>query len=165
MEVMITKQKTSYIVPQQVLDESQAFLRARGLEGCEGMALWIGKAATEAGMISITRVFVPEQICIKSEFGVAVDMTPHAHYTLTDALMPSERFYARIHSHPKKAFHSVRDDENAVLTHEGAISVVVPDFAKEPVRLARCAVFRLVHGKGWMPLSKASVREMFQVMP
>lgn len=161
----MSKQDTSYIVPQTVLDESQAFLRIRGLEGCEGMALWIGRPAKEANRFEITRIFVPEQVCIKSEFGVAVDMTARAHYTLTDALIPGERFYVRIHSHPGEAFHSLRDDENAVLTHEGAISVVVPYFADQPIQLAQCAIYELVHGQGWVPLSQADVGRMFQVVP
>lgn len=32
-----------YRVPQAVLDGSQAFLRERGQDDCEGTALWIGR--------------------------------------------------------------------------------------------------------------------------
>jgi hypothetical protein len=32
-----------YRVPQGILDGSRAFLRERGLEGCEGTALWMGR--------------------------------------------------------------------------------------------------------------------------
>lgn len=165
MEVVTFRQPFHFIVSQAVLNDSHAFLHACGLDGCEGMALWVGKPTSDESKIEITRVFVPEQVCIKSKFGVAVDMTPQAHYTLTDNLMPRERFYIRIHSHPKEAFHSDRDDENAVLTHQGAISIVVPYFAKNPIRLSRCAIFQLVHGRGWAALSKATVRQMFQVAP
>ncbi len=162
MEVATFKQPFRYVVSQAVLNDSHAFLHDCGLDGCEGMALWVGRPASDQSKIEITRVFVPEQVCIKSEYGVAVDMTPQAHYTLTDNLMPGERFYIRIHSHPEEAFHSGRDDENAVLTHQGAISIVVPDFAKDPIRLSQCAIFQLVHGQGWTALSKAAVRQLFQ---
>jgi len=152
----------TYTVPQGVLDETRAFLYHRGLEGCEGAALWIGRPHDET--IQITRVCVPEQRCIKTPWGIAVDLTEHAHYTLTDQLESGERFVARIHSHPREAYHSDRDDANAVITHEGAISVVVPYFARLPLDLPKCAVYRLALGRGWLQLSPAEIQETFKVV-
>jgi hypothetical protein len=37
---------------------------------------------------------------------------------------------AQIHSHPEEAFHSCADDTWAIVRHEGALSLVVPYFAK-----------------------------------
>jgi hypothetical protein len=37
-----------YRVPQTVLDDSRAFLRERGKDGCEGTALWIGRPGRSA---------------------------------------------------------------------------------------------------------------------
>ena len=112
-----------YRVPQAVLDGSQAFLRERGQDDCEGTALWIGRPGERVGEVDILRVFVPEQECLKTPDGVAVRLTEKAHYTLTDNLADGELFYCRIHSHPKKAYHSDLDDMNAVITHQGAISI------------------------------------------
>lgn len=153
-----------YQIPQRVIDESWAFLYERGLEGCEGTALWIGQISDEAdGQINITRLFVPEQICTKSRYGVAVDLTERAHYTLTDNLEIREQFYIRIHSHPGEAYHSGRDDNNQVITHQGAISIVVPDFATVPADLKECAIYKLQHGKGWLKLNQNEVDKIFKV--
>ena len=154
---------TTYYVPQTVLDETRAFLYQRGLLGCEGAALWI--AEPQETVAHITRLFVPKQRCIKTPWGIAVELTEEAHYTLTDHLEPGERIAIRIHSHPHEAYHSQRDDANAVITHEGAISIVVPDFAREPLDFTICAAYRLAHGRGWLRLTIDEVQRTLQVTP
>jgi len=39
------------------------------------------------------------------------------------------KLVAQIHSHPREAFHSIADDQWAIVRREGALSIVVPDFA------------------------------------
>ena len=149
-------------VPQHILDESHSFLYEKGLEGCEGTALWIGRP--DGDRVSITRLFIPEQICIKTPYGVAVDLTERAHYTLTDNLESGERFFVRIHSHPEEAYHSHRDNQNPILTHQGALSIVVPNFAVDPIDLSRCAIFRREYGTGWLPLSPGDFPCVFKIV-
>jgi hypothetical protein len=151
-----------YHVPQRVLEDSYAFLALRGKQGYEGTGLWLGRPASN--LVEITRFFAPEQDAMKGPHGVSVALTQRAHYALTDELRPGERFYVRIHSHPGRAYHSPTDDANAVLTHEGAISIVVPNFASAPIDLARCAIYRLEHGAGWLPLKPVAVALVFKVV-
>lgn len=155
--------KLTYVVPQRVLDDSRAFFQARGAEGYEGTALWVGRP--DGPDVTIVRLFVPEQVAESDVCGARVDLTPHAHYTLTDHLASDERFYVRIHAHPRQAYHSARDDENAILTHEGALSVVVPYFARDPIELERCAVYQYGRQNGWLRLSREAVRATFRVTP
>lgn len=152
-----------HIVPLDILGQTRDFLYQCGLEGNEGMVLWIGRVSGDD--VKITRVFVPEQVATRSQFGVAVDLTERAHYTLPDELKSGERFFVRVHSHPRSAFHSARDDANAVITHQGALSIVVPNFAVAPMDLDQCAIYRLEHGKGWMRLSPNAVLRIFEVGP
>ena len=152
-----------HVVPQRVLDDSRAFFQARGAEGYEGTALWVGRP--DGPDVKIVRLFVPEQVAESDGYGARVDLTPHAHYTLTDDLANDERFYVRIHAHPREAYHSARDDENAILTHEGALSVVVPHFARDPIELERCAVYMYGRENGWRRLSREAVRATFRVTP
>ncbi len=159
---MVVKNVLHY-VPQRLLDESRDFLYRRGLEGCEGTALWVGRSI--GSEVLLTRLFVPEQICIKTAYGIGVDLREKAHYTLTDTLEPDERFYARIHSHPREAFHSKRDDANEIITHQGALSIVVPNFAVDPIDLTQCAIYRLEHERGWLRLSIEDFAKVFEVVP
>jgi hypothetical protein len=125
----------------------------------------VDRQARQVSKVNILRVFVPEQECLKTPDGVAVRLTEKAHYTLTDNLADVELFYCRIHSHPRGAYHSDLDDANAVITHQGAISIVVPYFARAPLRLEDCAVHQLEHGRGWLPLPRAEVLRRFEVLP
>ena len=152
-----------HTVPQRVIDESRAFFQARGAEDYEGTALWMGRP--KGPEVEILRLFVPEQIAETSVYGARVDLTPRAHYTLTDDLGDDERFYVRIHAHPGEAYHSARDDQNPILTHEGALSVVVPYFARDPIELHRCAVYRYQRRAGWVPLDPEAIRSVFRVVP
>ena len=159
----MTLRSVMHLVPQRVLDESCVFFQTRGARLFEGTALWVG--TPRGSDVVIVRLFVPEQVARSDEFGASVDLTPHAHYTLTDHLEQDERFYVRIHAHPREAYHSQRDDENAILTHEGALSVVVPHFARAPIDLQRCAVYSYGRQWGWLRLDPDEIRSAFTVVP
>lgn len=155
-----------FLLPDRLLREARHFFQDRGAEGCEGTALLVGRP--ENGDVRLTRLFIPEQRCIKERLpdgriGLLVELTEHAHYTLTDTLASGELFYARIHSHPGEAFHSVTDDDNGVITHRGALSIVIPYFAVAPIDLQRCAIFRLEHGRGWLSLDADEIGRTFEV--
>jgi hypothetical protein len=154
---------TQYLVPQRVLDDTRSFLQNRGRELYEGTALWVGRSKREA--VEILRLFIPEQIAVSDEDGASVDLTPRAHYTLTDNLFIDEQFHVRIHAHPRKAYHSPRDDANPILTHDGALSVVVPYFGRDPIQMDRCAVYIYERPYGWLQLPPAAVRTTFEITP
>src|SRR6266567_1599435 len=68
-----------------------------------------------------------------------------------------------VHSHPAAAFHSPTDDANPALSHEGAVSVVVPYFGLGLRRgLAACAVYRLSAGR-WRPLPAGADRDRWVI--
>ena len=77
------------------------------------------------------------------------------------ALGPDDLFAARIHSHPADAFHSPADDANPVLTHEGALSIVVPFFGLGlRLGLDACAVLRREEDR-WRPLPAGPDRDQW----
>jgi hypothetical protein len=152
-----------FTIPISVLEEARAFFQLKGRDGCEGTGLLIG-VFCDATHASVTRVFFPEQVCRKSRWGVAVDLTKRAHYTLPDELKGEERFLARIHSHPAEAYHSERDDDNQVISHRGAISIVVPFFGRDSINLRKCAVYVLDHLEGWTPLSLEEIERHLKIV-
>lgn len=84
--------------------------------------------------------------------GVSVEVTRKGQMELVLALGAGELCVARIHSHPYEAFHSPADDANPALTHEGALSIVVPYFGLGLRReLDACAVLRREEGR-WRDL-------------
>jgi len=153
----------NYIVPQRVLGETRAFLRERGERGVEGVVLWLGEIVDdETG--SVIAANVPEQIAHRSELGVAVEVTQEGLTRLITGLPEGVFVLIRVHSHPTDAFHSDLDDDNMLISHANAISIVVPDFAREPIALERCSVNELRHNAGWVELDPAQVRQRFRVV-
>ena len=133
-------------LPSDLLAEAGQFLESRGVYGQEGAALFAGP---EAG--PITRLVAVDQRASKGN-AAWVEVTEAGRRQQALALRPNERYHARVHSHPGRAFHSRTDDANPILTFDGALSIVVPYFGLG-LRdgLHACAIYRLQHGE-WIRL-------------
>lgn len=152
----------NYVIPQHVLEQTRAFLRKRGERGVEGVVLWLGQIVDdETG--AVVAAYVPEQVALRSELGVAVEVTREGLTRLIAGLPEGVFVLIRVHSHPSGAFHSDLDDDNMLISHANAISIVVPNFASAPIVLERCSVNELRHGQGWVELEPAEVGMRFRV--
>ena len=152
----------SYLIDQSVVEFSEDFLQDRGSEGLEAVVLWLGSALDDE-TAHVSTAYVPEQIARRSSFGVSVEITRAGLSRLIADLPEGVFVLARVHSHPTDAYHSDVDDENMVISHPRAISVVVPFFAKAGIRLTECSVNELVHGKGWRELEPEEVERRFKI--
>ena len=77
-----------------------------------------------------------------------MEVTEKGKLDLAVGLGSNKQYVARIHSHPVEAFHSATDDANPALTHDGALSIVVPFFGLGLRHgLDSCAVYRLLGGR------------------
>jgi len=142
-----------------VLEEAAAFFTDCGTFGREGSGL-LAFATGDDGHWTSTRFVAPDQTGGRVDGGACwVQITPAGERDMVVALEPDERFLARIHSHPAGAFHSVTDDRNPVLTHQGAVSIVVPYFGLGLRRgLDACAVYRRT-GQDWLDLPVGPKRD------
>jgi hypothetical protein len=73
---------------------------------------------------------------------------------------------AQVHSHPVGAFHSETDDNHAVVSHAGALSVVVPHFAKEATTAnftEKSAFFYLLPSGEWIEASDEQIQKNFKI--
>jgi proteasome lid subunit RPN8/RPN11 len=136
-------------------------LQQFGAHGCEGLVLWIGEV-TE-GQARITRAVVPDQKPIKSEDGVGYFVDANVLFELNQKLSETGlRLIAQVHSHPGEAYHSETDDRYAIVTADGGLSLVVPDFGKAPTDPTLWAVYRLNNGT-WQELDTVQSRILMQV--
>jgi proteasome lid subunit RPN8/RPN11 len=117
---------TKIICPSAVIGETLDHLRVGGTRGNETLVLWLGEADDERGMV--TSAHLPEQEVAKDYFRVP----PHSMRLLMRHLAERGlKILAQVHSHPFEAFHSRADDHWAIVRHVGALSLVVPNFARE----------------------------------
>lgn len=153
-----------YRVPAGVVRETEAFLSERGRFGVEGTCVWLGRVTGEVEA-TIDSLYVPEQIAYRTDSGLAVTVTRAGLQGLTTSLEPGTFVLARVHSHGGEPYHSDTDDANMLVSHQGAISIVVPNLAREPIELTECSVNELRHGAGWIELSPREVAARFEVIP
>lgn len=152
----------SYEVPAKVLADTELFLRIRGHDGLEAVVLWLGSIANERYAV-IEEAYIPDQIAYRSDDGVSVEVTQEGLTELISSLPAGVFVLCRVHSHPRDAYHSELDDQNMIIAHDGAISIVVPNFAQDPFQFCLCSVNELRHGRGWRQLDQTEVTDRFRV--
>ena len=141
-----------FIVVPSVLDETIGFLREAGADGCEGFVLW-GGTSVSSEAFRFTSALVPHQHAIKSEKGLLVYVDGEALFTINKTLHERQEILGgQVHTHPSSAYHSSTDDHFPMVTVLGALSIVVPDFAKNaPNDIGSWAWYRLQDYGNWVP--------------
>ena len=112
--------------PITLVDKTLLHLREAGITGCECVVLWLGSHNDDS--VWIKEVYRPLQTAKVDMFYISPEGMDALH-----AKLRKHRYtvVAQVHSHPGQAFHSKADDLWAIGCHEGALSIVVPDFAIE----------------------------------
>jgi proteasome lid subunit RPN8/RPN11 len=106
---------------------------------------------------------VPDQKPIKSEDGVGYFIDGQVLFELNQKLSDTGlRLIAQVHSHPGEAYHSETDDRYAIVTADGGLSLVVPDFGEAPNDPTLWAVYRLSKGS-WLELDAVQARSLLKV--
>lgn len=150
------------ILPKVLVDETQLFLREVGATGREGMVLWVGHA--EEKLFRITNNMIPRQRGVKTKDGVCVIVdADEMHRINVELFRAGLRLIAQVHSHPTEAYHSETDDEYAIATTTGCLSLVIPDFAARDFDLEDCAVYRLNRNGDWQQVSPDRVKSLIAI--
>jgi hypothetical protein len=122
-------------IPAAILDAARTFFENRGAVGCEGIAMIAAAAGTA------TRLVIPDQRATRTPGG-RVEVTAAGRLALVADLRSDEHYAARIHSHAGLAFHTPLEEADSAITHDGAISIVVPFFGLGLRHgLGACAVY------------------------
>ena len=148
-----------YIVLRSILRESAATLRSLSGGMRESVILWIGVADDRNAQVS--GITVPKQFTSAKHFEVPLD----ERLRLTQWLAYSgAKLLVQLHTHPRKAFHSLADDRLALPRHTGALSIVIPNFGvKWYGNLEETSVNRHLGGGVWTELSPEIVSTLFEV--
>lgn len=151
------------IVPRPVIEDTLRCMREIGAHGCELLVLWLGEVDDRQAVASVRTAFVPKQKPIKGEDGVGYFITGETLFHLNRGLAETGlRLIAQVHSHPTMAFHSEADDRYAIVTTDGGLSLVVPNFGHARPDPVSWAVYRLDQ-QTWQELASAEVRSLFAI--
>lgn len=139
-----------FLIPAAILAETIPVLQEVGKAGYEGFALW-GGVHVDAEIFRFTRVIIPQQRAFVTSRGLLVMVDGQALFEVNRTLYQSgELLGGQVHTHPTSAYHSSTDDHYPLVTLLGALSVVIPDFARNaPTDLEFWAWYRLAEYGSW----------------
>src|SRR5437016_2582618 len=115
---------TEYVeISCEGIEKSIHLFRDAGEREC--VLLWLGRR--EKGVEKIVDVYRPEQIGTVDYF----EIPRNAMAALMTRLRVDGLYVvSQVHTHPEEAFHSHADDRWAIVRHVGALSIVLPRFAR-----------------------------------
>lgn len=138
--------------PKELVDDIYKKIRETGAEGYERLALCAGKKMGKE--FKINHVLYPEQYLRKTLLGVSFHVDGEELERIGDWLYENElSLIAQIHSHPDEAYHSEADNNYAIITKAGGISIVIPHFGTSDSYFEGSAFYRLYPDTCWAKLS------------
>lgn len=151
-------------IPNDVLEPTLEFLAKKGEHGEEGFVVWGGRHLDEH-TLQFTSSYVPEQTAHKSPEGLLVVVDGEALFRMNRSFYERGEVAAgQVHTHPTDAYHSSTDDHFPLVTLCGALSLVIPDFAKHGRdAMDRWAWYRLREHGLWDPASLSQTRIVVEV--
>ena len=147
-------------VSRNTLRQTQAFMRRNGKDDIECIVLWAGKIL-DLSTFQVTRAIFPVQ---KGTL-VTVNVDEEEIKRIDDETrLRGEVIGAQLHTHPTSAFHSDTDDATPIISKVGALSIVIPYFARDPIETLTDAVAVRLSERGWSrPLTRTALDSLFEV--
>jgi proteasome lid subunit RPN8/RPN11 len=119
-----------------IVQKTFSTFRECGRGECECAVYWIG--LSESNLVN----GVEHPIHRRSPFGYEIN-----DHWLTDfwkrLAASKQSVKAQVHTHPGEAFHSASDDNWPIVSQEGFLSIVIPDFATGEISLKNAWIGRM----------------------
>jgi hypothetical protein len=139
-----------FLIGEDILQWTLEALKRVGQSGAEGFVLWSG-IRTDEKTFQYMNAIIPPQQALRRPDGLMVLVGGNALFEVNKlAYERGEILAAQVHTHPSGAFHSGTDDHFPLVTLLGAVSLVIPHFAKNaPGDMAEWAWYRLTGYGVW----------------
>lgn len=127
------------------------------------MGFWAG--VQHGSEFLVSSAYVPRQLAGETDGGCLVMVDGEQLFQMNVWLHSHHlTLVAQLHSHPTDAYHSVTDDDFAVMTCTGGLSIVVPDYAVHSFSLITAAIYRLQPAGSWTELSAVEAGALIQII-
>jgi proteasome lid subunit RPN8/RPN11 len=142
------------------------------VEATLGILKGAGKSKRERGVFWLANRHRPEVVVeayepIQETSRVLFWLPPESVRAMMQYLKEHQLIaVGQVHSHPGEAFHSETDDKCSLIGKVGAISVVVPNFAKGITLrnfVSKAAFFYLVPSGDWALATPAQVKQHVRI--
>lgn len=152
-------------VNSQLLKEIYKIMMNFGNENKEVFIMLLGKFEGPSSFV-INNYIIPNQIHYETFSGIGVYIPPEEINEMNRVIFESKLYpIGQIHSHPQEAYHSLADDDMAMITSFGQFSIVVPYFGyKEDMSIADFAIYRLKKNGEWKSINNKNKKKIFKVI-
>lgn len=134
-------------IRQEVLEQAFGHLRRCG-EGRRECIVYLTAPLDEP--TTVDSVIHPRHSASMGGYDVGTD----AIAELSSGLLASRRTVrVQMHTHPGSAYHSSRDDAFALVGTSGFLSLVIPNFARDPAGLEGAFLAERDEDGHWMPVA------------
>lgn len=149
--------------PKSVLEKAYTFLQEAGKERFEAVALFAG--VIDSDNAHVKEAILPLQKSYKLSSGLMYSVEAEELHRINVWLYTNKlRLIAQIHSHPQEAYHSETDDEYPIMSTEGGLSIVVPNFARSKMDHLTWAYYRLKPGMQWVELTDHELNILIELV-
>lgn len=150
-------------VPYSSVEAVYRHVRAAGAKELEGVALWAG--TIHENNFKVETTIIPEQTAYELDEGLLYSVGEDELHRINNWLYHHKQtLIAQIHSHPGRAYHSDTDDRYPIVSQNGAISIVIPNFGFNTIAIKDWAIYRLYPKSGWVALSDDECQSLIQII-
>ncbi len=163
---MINFQKIKKVkFPQHCVIKAYDHLRLAGRKRLEGVVLFAGRLEEQDSEIfCVEETIVPKQLSMSLEEGLLYAVDGEELHRINVHLHEHKMMLiAQLHSHPGSAYHSQTDDNYAIITKTGGLSIVVPNFGMDDIDTSLWAVYRL-DKNDWVELSTKDAAQLIELV-
>jgi hypothetical protein len=140
----------------EVLEQAFGHLRRCGA-GRRECVVYLTSSLAEPDLID--RVQHPAHRASAVEYEVAL---PVIAELFTEMLRARRCVRAQMHTHPGPAYHSPRDNDFALVSTPGYLSIVLPNFAQGPVNLNGAFIAERTPEGGWASVQPSDYVEILR---
>ena len=138
-----------FSISAEHLADTERALSEAGGEGYERFAFWSGRPG-DNGLFEVRALHVPQQVSYRTCHGLLVRVEgPELHRLNIWLFEHKQILAAQVHAHPTDAYHSDTDDAFPVVTIDGGLSIVVPNFCRQGLISPGTVIYRLCPD-GWI---------------
>lgn len=160
MIVCIRQITSRLIAPRHKLRCSSYFwnslvkeLEHRGGGKCEAGAFLLGQIDRDGRRYASTAVYYDDLEPAALSRGYVV-MTPLGYAKLWDICeRTGKKVVADVHTHPGVALQSESDQYNPMIARKGHLAIIIPNYARRPVKIPLVGLFEFSGNRQWKTLS------------
>ena len=154
---------TAFEFSRKAIEEAYQFMQEVGERKFESVALFAG--TVDGNIARITTAIIPQQSTMKTQYGLMYKVEGTELHRINKFLYQSKLLQiAQIHTHPTEAYHSETDDEYAIVSAIGGLSMVVPNFGKSLINHHQWAYYRLSRTGTWVELTEIEIKTLIKIV-